>query len=72
MPSNAHIGGVAERHDTLSAHGARPPHSTIALMQGPVRAERSHHHVGLVVDNRATVRELAQAAGAQLRLTRCK
>ncbi|MBV8094868.1 MAG: VOC family protein [Acetobacteraceae bacterium] len=44
----------------------------IALMQGPVRAERSHHHVGLVVDNRATVRELAQAAGAQLRLTRCK
>lgn len=38
----------------------------IALMQGPVRAPRGHRHVGLVADNRAAVRELAQAVGAEL------
>ncbi len=38
----------------------------IALMQGPVRAELSHRHFGLVVDDRATVRALAAAAGAEL------
>ncbi|MBV8141838.1 MAG: hypothetical protein JOZ60_07330 [Verrucomicrobia bacterium] len=35
-------------------------------MQGPVRAVRGHRHFGLVVDNRDAVRELAQAAGAEL------
>ncbi|MBV9735810.1 MAG: VOC family protein [Acidisphaera sp.] len=38
----------------------------IALMQGPVRSERGHRHFGLVVDDRATVRRLAEAAGAEL------
>ena len=38
----------------------------IALMEGPVRAERGHRHFGLVVDDRAAVRELARAAGAEL------
>jgi catechol 2,3-dioxygenase-like lactoylglutathione lyase family enzyme len=38
----------------------------IALMRGPVRAERGHRHFGLVVDDRATVRTLAAAAGAEL------
>ena len=38
----------------------------VALMQGPVRAERGHRHVGLVVDDRAAVRRLAEAAGAVL------
>ncbi|MBV8613242.1 MAG: VOC family protein [Acetobacteraceae bacterium] len=38
----------------------------VALMEGPVRAERGHRHVGLVVDDRAAVRELATAAGAEL------
>ncbi len=38
----------------------------VALMQGPVEAQRGHRHVGLVVDDRAAVRELAQAAGAEL------
>ncbi len=38
----------------------------IALMQGPVRAEAGHRHFGLVVDNRAAVRALAEAAGAKL------
>lgn len=35
-------------------------------MQGPVRAARGHRHIGLVVDDRAAVRELAQAASAEL------
>ena len=38
----------------------------IALMQGPVRAARGHRHFGLVVDDRAAVRTLAEAAGAEL------
>ena len=38
----------------------------IALMEGPVRAERSHRHVGLVVDDRTAVRQLATEAGAEL------
>src|SRR5258707_2117404 len=38
----------------------------IALMQGPVRAERSHRHFGLVVDDRTMVRKLAVEAGAAL------
>lgn len=38
----------------------------IALMQGPVRAERGHRHFGLVVDDRTRVRELAAEAGATL------
>ena len=38
----------------------------VALIQGPVQAERGHRHVGLVVDNRTAVRDLAQAAGAEL------
>jgi catechol 2,3-dioxygenase-like lactoylglutathione lyase family enzyme len=38
----------------------------IALMQGPVRAERGHRHFGLVVDDRTRVRELAAEAGAAL------
>ena len=36
----------------------------IALMEGPVRAERSHRHFGLVVEERSAVRDLAEAAGA--------
>jgi lactoylglutathione lyase len=36
----------------------------VALMEGPVRAERSHRHFGLVVEDRAAVRALAEAAGA--------
>ncbi|HEX3348926.1 MAG TPA: VOC family protein [Acetobacteraceae bacterium] len=38
----------------------------IALMRGPVRAERGHRHFGLVVDDRAAVRALAEAAGAEM------
>lgn len=38
----------------------------IALMQGPICAEHGHRHFGLVVDDRATVRTLAVAAGAEL------
>src|SRR4051812_20060033 len=38
----------------------------IALMQGPVRAARGHRHVGLVVNDRTSVRELARVAGAEL------
>jgi predicted enzyme related to lactoylglutathione lyase len=38
----------------------------LALMQGPVKAPRSHRHFGLVVDDRSRVRELAKAAGAEL------
>lgn len=38
----------------------------IALMQGPVRAERGHRHFGLVVDDRAKVRALVVAAGGEL------
>jgi catechol 2,3-dioxygenase-like lactoylglutathione lyase family enzyme len=38
----------------------------IALMEGPVRGEPGHRHFGLVVDDRATVRRLAEAAGAEL------
>jgi catechol 2,3-dioxygenase-like lactoylglutathione lyase family enzyme len=38
----------------------------IALMQGPVRAEPSQRHFGLVVEDRAAVRALAEAAGAEL------
>ncbi len=38
----------------------------VALMEGPVRAERGHRHFGLVVDDRAAVRDLAVAAGAEL------
>ncbi|WP_428485873.1 VOC family protein [Rhodopila sp.] len=38
----------------------------IALMQGPVRAASSHRHFGLVVDDRAAVRTLAEAAGAEM------
>jgi len=38
----------------------------IALMQGSVHAPVSQRHFGLVVDNRAAVKALAVAAGAQL------
>jgi catechol 2,3-dioxygenase-like lactoylglutathione lyase family enzyme len=38
----------------------------IALMQGPARAERSQRHFGLVAEDRAAVRALAEAAGAVL------
>ena len=38
----------------------------IALMEGPARAERSHRHFGLVVDDRTSVRQLALEAGAEL------
>jgi lactoylglutathione lyase len=38
----------------------------IALMEGPVRAERSLRHFGLVVEDRAAVRALAKSAGAVL------
>jgi catechol-2,3-dioxygenase len=38
----------------------------IALMEGPVRSARGMQHFGLVVDDRAAVRELAQEAGAEL------
>lgn len=38
----------------------------IALMQGPVRAARGHRHIGVVVDDRSSVRALAEAAGAEL------
>src|SRR5271166_2369687 len=38
----------------------------IAMMQGPVRAAPGHRHFGLVVDDRAPVRSLAQAAGPAL------
>ena len=36
----------------------------IALMKGPVRAAPGHRHFGLVVDDRSTVRSLAEKAGA--------
>ncbi len=38
----------------------------IAMMEGPVRAERGHRHFGLVVDDRSGVRELVAAAGGEL------
>jgi predicted enzyme related to lactoylglutathione lyase len=38
----------------------------IAMMQGPVRAAPGHRHFGLVVDDRAPVRALAEAAGATI------
>lgn len=38
----------------------------LALMQGPMRAPRSHRHFGLVVDDRSAVRALAEAAGADI------
>ena len=38
----------------------------IALMEGPVRPGRGMQHFGLVVDDRAAVRSLAEAAGAEL------
>src|SRR5208282_523477 len=38
----------------------------IAIMEGPVRAARSQRHFGLVVEDRAAVRALAEAAGAVL------
>ncbi len=38
----------------------------IAMMQGPVRDAPSHRHFGLVVDDRSAVRNLAEAAGAQM------
>src|SRR5690348_16249146 len=38
----------------------------IALMEGPLRAERGHRHFGLVVDDRSAVRALAAEAGAEL------
>jgi lactoylglutathione lyase len=38
----------------------------IALMEGPVRAPRGGRHFGLVVDDRASVRARATAAGAEL------
>ena len=38
----------------------------IALMEGRVRAERSHRHFGLVVDNRSSVRQLVLEAGAEM------
>jgi catechol 2,3-dioxygenase-like lactoylglutathione lyase family enzyme len=38
----------------------------IALMQGPVHAERSQRHFGLVVEDRSAVRALAETAGATL------
>ena len=38
----------------------------IALMEGPIRAERGHRHFGLVVDDRSSVRTLAAEAGAEL------
>lgn len=37
----------------------------IALMEGPVRTTRGHRHVGLVVDDREAVRQLAEEAGAE-------
>ena len=37
----------------------------IALMKGPVRAALGHRHFGLVVDDRSTVRSLAEKAGAK-------
>ena len=38
----------------------------IALMEGPLRAERGHRHFGLVVADRSAVRTLAAEAGAEL------
>ena len=38
----------------------------LALMEGPVRQPEGMHHFGLVVEDRAAVRRLAQAAGATL------
>jgi catechol 2,3-dioxygenase-like lactoylglutathione lyase family enzyme len=38
----------------------------LALMEGPVREPRGHRHFGLVVEDRAAVRDLAAAAGAKL------
>ena len=38
----------------------------IALMEGPIRAERGHRYFGLVVDDRTAVRKLAADAGAEL------
>ena len=38
----------------------------IALVEGPIRAERGHRHFGLVVDDRTAVRKLAADAGAEL------
>jgi predicted enzyme related to lactoylglutathione lyase len=38
----------------------------IALMEGSVRPGRGMQHFGLVVDDRAAVRSLAEAAGAEL------
>ena len=38
----------------------------VALMEGPIRAERGHRHFGLVVDDRTAVRKLAADAGAEL------
>jgi predicted enzyme related to lactoylglutathione lyase len=38
----------------------------IAMMQGPVRAAPGHRHFGLVVDDRAGVKALAEAAGATM------
>ncbi len=38
----------------------------LALMKGPVRQPASHRHFGLVVDDRAAIRTLAQAAGAKM------
>ncbi len=38
----------------------------LALMEGPLQQPRGHRHFGLVVDNRAKVRDLVEAAGATL------
>ena len=38
----------------------------IALMEGPVGQPPGHRHFGVVVDDRAAVRSLAEAAGAKL------
>jgi catechol 2,3-dioxygenase-like lactoylglutathione lyase family enzyme len=38
----------------------------IALMEGPVRQPGGHRHFGVVVDDRASVRRRAEAAGATM------
>src|SRR4051794_22053823 len=38
----------------------------IALMQTSTPHEDRHRHVGIVVDDRSTIRRLAEAAGAQM------
>lgn len=38
----------------------------LALMAGPVRPPRGQRHFGLVVDDRSAVRDLAEAAGAEI------